>query len=67
MLLYRETVSQKNKTKQTKNDKCEFVLAKVNFQGGGYDQNTLYTCIKFSKNKLIIIYFKSYFPRELDS
>lgn len=36
------------------NDKCEFVFAKVIFQRSGYDQNTLYTCIKFPKNKLKI-------------
>lgn len=44
------------------NDKCEFVLAKVIFQRGGYDQNTLYTRIKFQRiNKKYI--FKMLFSR----
>lgn len=25
---------------------------------GGYDQNSLFTCVKLSKNKLKILYFK---------
>lgn len=59
------------RTRSDSNDKCEFLLAKVIFQQvgwggvgweGGYDQDTLYTCIKFQRiNKKYI--FKTLFSK----